>query len=295
MKDRILQFIRTKGPSLPTAIAKEMGIDSLFASAHLSELKEHGKIKISHLKVGGGSPLYYLAGQEDQLQKFAENLGEKEKKIYDLLLGKKVIRDSSLVPVFRAAIRTVKDFASPFQVKLNGKPELFWKWYQLSSDEASAIVRKMLGVKEEQKPKEKETVKPPASEQKKKETQKHLPAEPKPSKPQNEKKQILREPGSFYDELLSYFEKNKIRAIEEKIIRKTEAEFVVEVPSPVGNLHYFVKAKSKKKVNDGDLSSAFIQAQSRRLPVLFLSKGSLTKKAEEMMQTDFKGMKFSTL
>ncbi len=70
---------------------------------------------------------------------------------------------------------------------------------------------------------------------------------------------------------------------------------LIEIPSSVGGLKYFCKAKNKKKVNDGELSSIYIQAQSRKLPVLFITKGEFTKKAKEMLEKEFKGLKVKQL
>ncbi|MFH1276012.1 MAG: hypothetical protein ABIH82_02785, partial [Candidatus Woesearchaeota archaeon] len=70
VEDKILDFIKVNGPTLPTKVAKNINQQILFASAHLSDLVSRGKVKISKLKVGG-SPLYYLPGQEDQLYPFA--------------------------------------------------------------------------------------------------------------------------------------------------------------------------------------------------------------------------------
>ena len=100
----------------------------------------------------------------------------------------------------------------------------------------------------------------------------------------------------FINELEKYFSKNSIEIIEKTVIRKaSEMEYVIKVPSNVGSLVYFCKAKAKKKVNDGDLSSAFIQGQTKKLPVLFLTKGELTKKAKEMLDNEFRGMTLSEL
>ena len=99
-KEKILQLIKEKGPILPVEITKHINSNILMASAHLSELSSNGKLKISNVKVGG-SPLYYLPGQETQLQKFADNLHEKEKRAYDLLLQKKILRQINLNMIFR--------------------------------------------------------------------------------------------------------------------------------------------------------------------------------------------------
>ena len=66
---KITDFLKSKGPGLPIQIAKEINQSSLFVSAYLSELADEKTIKISHLKVGG-SPLYFLPGQEQLLEKF---------------------------------------------------------------------------------------------------------------------------------------------------------------------------------------------------------------------------------
>jgi hypothetical protein len=166
LQDKILSYISINGPSVPNKISKHIEKDSFFTSAHLSELKEQGKLKISFLKIGGGSPLYFLPGQESKLKDFSDYLGEKEKKVFDLLNQKKVLRDSDLVPVFRAAIRSLKDFAFSFFVNYKGKKETFWKWYLISNKEAETIVKNLLGIntkkpeqdnKEEPKIKKRET------------------------------------------------------------------------------------------------------------------------------------------
>ena len=281
-REKILGFIQQNGPSVPTAIAKQLESNSFFASAYLSEMKDGGKVRISSLKFGG-SPLYYLPGQEEQLQRFADNLGEKEKRVYDLLKERGVLQDSKLVPVFRAAIRAIKDFA----VQFNFNNEVLWRWSLLSENATKAI----LGVKKEL-PK-----KPVRIDEKKPEKilvdrQERL--ERKEEK--TEEKDANEEPKEwFIDEVRSYFSNNKINVIEEKIIRRTDIEFIVEVPSPVGSLKYYVKAKSKKRINDGDLSSVFIHAQSKRMPALFLGKGELTKKARELLDKEFKGMRYNKI
>ena len=58
----------------------------------------------------------------------------------------------------------------------------------------------------------------------------------------------------------------------------------------MGVLPFYCKAKNKKTINDGDLSSVFIQSQSRKLPVLLLTTGDLTKKAKELLEKEFRGM-----
>jgi len=73
---------------------------------------------------------------------------------------------------------------------------------------------------------------------------------------------------------ISFFGKNSIEVLSFEIIKKnSDIEFIVEIPSPVGNLMYYCKAKSKARVSDSDLSNAYVKGQSKKLPVLFLSYG----------------------
>ena len=101
--------------------------------------------------------------------------------------------------------------------------------------------------------------------------------------------------GAFQEEISKYLAGHNITIIEEISSKKTEMDLIVEIKSPVGPLRYFTRAKSKKKITDGDLSSAFIMAQSRRLPALFLAKGELTKKAQEMIDQEFRGLRFARI
>ena len=62
------------------------------------------------------------------------------------------------------------------------------------------------------------------------------------------------------------------------------------MPSVVGEVDYYCKARKKKRINDGDLSSAYVQGHVKKLPVLFLTTGELTKKAKEMLGKEFQNM-----
>ncbi len=281
-KEKILQLIRIKGPVIPAQISKEINTNILMASAYLSELSSNNLVKISNIKIGD-SPLYYLPGQEHRLQDFANKLHEKEKKSYDLLKQNKVLRDTSLDPVSRVTLRNMKDFAFPLKVDYQDKSEIFWKWYLLPNKEAEDLIKieLMPSTKTEEKEKKKEVQKPLKEDE------------------QKEIKTVKKEvtlTDEFHDKIQQYFSRNKINIIDKKIIRKNkDIEMLVEIPSPVGNLKYFCKAKKKKKINDGDLSSVYIQGQSKKLPVLFITTGELTKKANELLEKEFKGLKVKQL
>lgn len=143
-QDKILQFLSINGPSLPTKVAKLIGTQILIASAHLSDLSAQGKVRISDLKVGG-SPLYFLPGQEEQLERFAQsNMNPKDYQVLMNLKEKKVLREKELDLLSKVALRGLKDFAFPLQVTYHGQAELFWKWQLLSEEEASRSIREIL-------------------------------------------------------------------------------------------------------------------------------------------------------
>ena len=62
VKEKIISFLKSSGPSLPVRISKTIDMDPVFASAILSELLNTKQVKMSHLKEGSSS-LYFLPGQ----------------------------------------------------------------------------------------------------------------------------------------------------------------------------------------------------------------------------------------
>jgi len=272
-RESIMQTIRMNGPVIPAQIAKVIGTDIMIASATLSELVSNNILKISNIKFGS-TPLYYLPGQESRLQDFAKNLHEKDKKAYDLLMQKKILRDKTAEPIVRVALRSIKDFAVPLQVKINDNVEIFWKWYLITNEEATKIIKEIIKFDEPKEILHEKEVK------------------------KEEKKTFIDKTSEdvFLNEIKKYLEKNNIKLIEEKIVKKnSDLDLVIEVPSAVGSLTYYCKAKSKKRISDSDLSSAFVQGQLKKLPVLFLTKGDLTKKAKEMLSKEFKNIKIKKI
>ena len=87
IKEKILAIIRMKGPTIPVHIAKDVGLSMLFTSAFLSELLSDKKVKMSHMRVGN-SPIYFIPGQESQLERFSSYLKSKEKDAFILIQEK---------------------------------------------------------------------------------------------------------------------------------------------------------------------------------------------------------------
>ncbi len=323
--DRVKQLVRMRGPLIPSQISKEIGTNILMASAILSELTSKGDIKISSVKVGG-TPLYYVQGQEQKLQNYTASLQLKEKEALEQLKANGVLRDHSMEPAIRFALRQIKDFAKPIEANSDGNIELFWKWYMLPNEEAEYAIKKMLGYPEEkavpdayQQAKQELMIEPVAGTAA---TQTTLTApataavalSPTPSPAPKQQVQQSPQPLSppipeivqkrrrqhqipkptvaddvFTKGLAEFFTKNNIE-IETDLLaakpKKSEKEYVVLLSSSVGKLRHYCIAKSKKTITDADISSALVQGQLKKLPVMLLIKGELSKKAQELLAKD---------
>jgi hypothetical protein len=141
-KDKILDIVKL-GPTLPVKVAKQLGMggDTVLVGAILSTLISSGDIKVSTLKVGG-SPLYYIPDQESKLEDFLSYLNPKDQKVFRMLKESKILQDSTQDSLTRVALRTIKDFAKPFEIDFQGKKVLFWRFYVFSKDDALILAQK---------------------------------------------------------------------------------------------------------------------------------------------------------
>lgn len=347
-KDDILRIVQQKGPLIPITIAKQLNLSILFASAFLSELTSSGKVIASHIKYGS-TPLYYVPGQEARLQEYVDNLNDKEKKAYDLLKKDIILRNKDLEPIIRVAMSAIKDFAKSIEVNLKEGPEIFWKWYLTSNEEAAEFIKNKYSsllldehkikqdtkteiktevkkeepqiIQEEKKDKLKQEILPDEkfkedkqeekkegkSEKKeiqrieekiKKETTKITKKEPEKiikelnKEEKSEDKLALPEKLSpLFERIIEAFRKDNIEMLSYDILNKNkDIELIVKIPTPVGKLTYFCKAKDKKRINDSDLSLVLMRAQSKNLPALILITGELTKKTKGTFENEFKGL-----
>ncbi len=345
---------------MPSKVAKNIGTDILIASAHLSVLASQGKIKISQLKVGG-SPLYFLPGQEDKLYQFAAgNINPKELTVLDRLKEERVLREIDLDLLSKVALRSLKDFATPLYVTVKSKREVFWRWHLLSTEDTKQAIGEILSqqLSSEESPEVPEssvqsmplsleesepqpltetnlantshsneissriaasnlTVTAVKAEERKLEKQKKLPLESKkrklvagslPAKKNDQPAGSVEESSSkptpkpdvvlTYDKtklvqdalvpvIKEYLSKLEIAPDEVNIVRRNyELNLKVKVPSVVGKMVYFCKAKKKHRIDEKDLAAAYLEAQIHKLPLMFLYTSQITKKAERLLETE---------
>lgn len=272
MKEKVLSIVGMKGPLLPLEVSKALNLDSIMSGAYLSELYSNKRLKLSYLKIGG-SPLYYVDGQESKLQNYTHVLKAPEKKAYELLKEKKVVKDSELEPVTRVAMQNIKDFAKPIEITFDNNKELYWRWYLVKNEDIRNIIQ----------PSNIQTEKPIEQEEKT-----EVSKDPNPSK--EEKTEVSKEDeSSFTQNVEKFFINNQISILNREIKRtNSEIEYEVLVPSAVGKIHYYAIAKSKKKINDSDLSQIFVNATIKKLPALFIHVGEMTKKAKTRLRDEFR-------
>ncbi len=310
-EEQVFDAVKSKGPLIPIEIRHILKSgDSIIIGATLSTLVSRGKVLITNIK-RGGSPFYYIKGQEERLAELSKFLNEKDRQTFEILRQKHVIKDSDEDPLTRVSLRNIPDFAKQFIEDINGQKEIFWKWYLLSDEEAARFIsrkkeindagaEKVKGVQDEKNNAGENEVKDePAPKEKKRKEQKTTEKEGFLEVKEEVQQQLASNipliisqfNDSFLNKISSTLSEGKIIIKEVKLVKKgAEYDLSIEIPTPIGNLDYFCKAKSKKKCNEGDLSSAYIQGQNLRLPVLFLVFGEITKKAKDKLKTDFKGM-----
>ncbi len=328
IKEKALQIVRTRGPLLPVQITKELGTNVMMASALLSELVDKKTVKLSNTKIGG-SPLYYVHGQEPKLQSLRDKLNDKQQRAFDMLKQQKVLRDAEQEPVIRLALRDIKDFAHQLNVTMESRTEIFWKWYLTADQEAEPLIKQKLNFGEKKEIKKddvesnlreiEENLK--RLEEKKRDLEKPIEQKVreelnKPIKEKIRKERIPRikkekavqeqlpsivnntidETDEFMVKINNYFKQNNIELIEVKQIKKnSDFESIIKIPSAVGSINYLCRAKNKQKINDSDLSLLYVQSQTKKMPILLVTTGEITKKAQMLLNKEFKNITIKTI
>ncbi len=282
-KEKILSIIQKNGPSFPVQIARAINVSPLFTSVFLSELFEDNKLKMSHMKVGSSS-LYFLPGQESQLENFIEHLNQREKEAFSLIKSSLVLEDGRQTPVMRVALRAIKDFAIPFKITSNNAEMIFWKYFPLSDEEFDLKIQKILNpafIPPQKKPKQ-ETKEEKSEESKQKpetnEEIKKIPEIPQIKEPKSRKKKP-ESTSEFAEKLRDYLLAKDVEFLETILEKKKEFVAKVRVDTLFGKQEYYMIAKDKKKINETDLTLALQKAQTEKMPALILSPGEIDKKA----------------
>lgn len=261
-KNKIISFLKIAGPSLPIRIAKTIEMEPVFTSAILSELLDSKQIATSHMRVGA-SPLYFLPYQKQKLEEHIENLKPIEKDAYTKLKEKIIIKDEDEEPAIRVALRSLRDFATPFKFK----EKIFWK-YAFSTNEE---MQKLL-IPQEEESKKTEASEIPKTEEKTKEGQEKIPEKFKKEKPTKNK--------TFLEEIKEFLEQKKIKIISTEEVDKRKVILKIEINSKLVLLFAF----NKKRIDEQEIRNCYKKANSLKLPYQIIIRGNPTKKMEETIE-----------
>lgn len=283
IRGKIISFITQNGPSLPVHIAKETGLSILFASAFLSEMYGEKEIKMSNLRVGS-SPLYFISGQEPQLEKFSQYLKSKEKEAFLMLKEKKILRDSEQQPAIRVALREIKDFAIPFE-KNN---EVFWRYFvteELPEKIEVEVIETIEPVIESVEIKEEinEEIEDKSEKEEPKEPEEEIPIKEKPQKKQRThakpKGQNKKKDENFFNNIKAFLAKEKIEIIDIKDFQNNEAVLKVKKKGT----EELIFAFNQKKITEKEILKAHKKASQEKMKYSVLSLGEPSKKLNELI------------
>jgi len=313
IKEKIIQTLRFKGPSLPVHLASASGQSILFTGAFLSELLGEKQIKQTHMRVGS-SPVYFLAGQEPQLEKFQEHISGKEKEALMLLKENKFLDDIEQLTPIRVALRSIKDFAIPFQKN----DKLIWRYFRVpeteyqieqtteiieTQEKASEALKQIIETEAKKREEQKEneinnkntndedinTIQEKKQEDNQKNTLNIFDEEKtkKQAKKVIKKKTIKKQGTSapekknekFFDKVKKHLNLKKIEITGIEGFSKDDLTLKVLK----NNQKYLLIAYNKKTIKDDEIIKAHKKAKENNLPYILLSLGEPTKKLQSFI------------
>lgn len=271
MKEKIVDFIRENGPTLPVQIVSETGGNSFVASAYLSDLVDKKEILQSEERVGS-VPLYYLAGQEDLLKK----------KLGELNSGAKTARSFQKKPVKETPELESKRKDFDRRLKQIEEDESRRQEFKKKSalEKARELIKKTVEL-----PKPKVEIPSPKIEVPMSKTEIPKPVErPRVSKPKAIKKVEEVDELSFSKRALEFLEKLNVDILKSDKLTDISGECIVRAPSSVGPLKFYVKIWGKKRLNKSDVAESYALALEKKMPVIILTNGAVAKTTRKYLK-----------
>jgi|GEM_PF-6013004 len=327
LKKYIVDFIATNGPTLPITISKKIGKPLIITNAILSQLCEDGLLQKTSMQIGS-SHIYFLRGQEQQLENFISYLKGSEKIAIERLKKEKVLQHEGLDLALKVALANMKDFAKVIKVRIGNEEKIFWKYFLVDNQEAEAIINERFKVAEQQLPASLQLptqLQPSTSTLQTSQAIKPQPPQPLiQEKPLQLQQQLIREVRKEEEEREVWegekeekerreeekVEIEKAKKVEKKKERKkgkvakkkaTPEDFISFINANFSSIRkisdtmyeaskeivdekirFLVVIKAKERISDVDLILAMREGEERKMPVIVLTKGSLTKKAKEI-------------
>jgi hypothetical protein len=263
LKEKILSIIRSRGPSFPAHISSQVGMSILFTSAFLSELLSEKKLKISNMRIGS-SPLYFISGQENLLERYSNSLKSKEKEAFEILKEKKFLLDQEQEPAIRVALRSIKDFAIPFQKN----DKLYWRYLTAQENEFNIHEK----IKE---PEKKEEKKDEPRKQEKKSAKKNLSKKKTPIKKKTSSNSNKGN-DKFFNKVKEYLLSKGVEISD--IVSFSKNDLILKVKKQAEEKEKLIFAYNKKRVNEEDIVKAYKKVSELNLPYKILCLGEPAKK-----------------
>ena len=224
-----------------------------------------------------------------------------------------MLDDEELNPVQRVCLNAIKDYAIQLKINLKDQQKVFWRYFTLSEDEALRKAEEHLNnmpkikepdkkLEEFEKPdeiqetikrlKEEKAIKPlhPVGLDEKekiepKETKIEVKVEeqkllhPEILKKNVKKRAPTKKKQDFHSKVIDYIHEKDMTVV--KNYEDENKVCVAQMDSKLGLMNFMIYSLQKKSLNEADLSLAYNEGQHERLPVLLVTNGKLTKKAEE--------------
>ncbi|MEA3414113.1 MAG: hypothetical protein U9Q99_01125 [Nanoarchaeota archaeon] len=290
IKNKIINFLEIHGPSLPIHLSKEVKMDMIFTSAFLSELLSEKRINMTNLSIGS-SRIYYLKGQEKQLEKVAlENLKNKGLEAFQRLKENKFLENSRQEPAIKIALSSIPDFAK--KIEKNG--EIIWKYFLENSEFKEKKMPQKTAIRPA--PNGEEIIKEQPKESEKKENTLEQKISKKSvikdtsldTKKTNSKKKIVKKKTStsqkknekFFNTIKEYLNSKDIEILDIETFSKNNLILKIEENQKEILLVCF----NKKRITDQDILNAHKKALQEGLNYNLLSLGEPTKKTTNFIE-----------
>ncbi len=272
---KIVRFLAENGPSHPIQIGKVLGKDSFMTSAILSEVLGRKGVKRSQKNVGN-TPIYYLEGQEDRMMKVVEDsLNLIEVKILKSFKERKVVADDDLSVQEKFVLNNLKDFVVPLHVKAGDREMTIWKLVGVNNDRVAELFNSR-AVREPKR----EVAVPKVEGRESVFGEKKL----------VEGERVPKDVGEFEAQVKRKIAEMGGKILEMEVVRKgSEMNLVVRFHQPFER-RCFIKARGKKRIAKSDLSMAHTEGADRKMPVVLLTYGNLSKKNAEYAKKKFGDM-----
>lgn len=320
-KPRVIEILREQGPSLPSQISNKIGLSLLFTSALLSEMSSDKTVRISYLKVGGSplyllpgqenmleNFIKHLHGKEKEALELLkekqvlsdENLEPIQRvclnAVKDFALTLRVNSNNEQKLFWRyftvpedEAMKKIGESLPEiprYKERENKEPDKKLEEFE-KPDEIQETIKKLkedksikplhpVGMDErEQFEKEKEM----------REIKVEIKEEQKLLHPEILKKKAVKKRAptkkkkDFNSKALDYVHEKEMNIV--KNFEDENKVCVAQMDSKLGLMNFLIYTINKKSLTEADISLAFTEGQSEKLPVLLITNGKLTKKAEE--------------